>query len=186
VALPDDLERVASIAAAYANGDVLVAVLATEPVGGSRRYLCAFENIAAGRTWLALDDSGVAVTGRRDVRDAVSIAALCEVAEENAFPGDLDELRAQLVALRIAEQPAGIDEAEEAALALQHVLGAAPTVATRARLDAIGIAARRLERALDPTAASPFAVAMQSSQPAVEELVREVETGYRLPLDTGE
>jgi hypothetical protein len=186
VELVHDLEGIGSAAGAYANGDVLVAVLAAEPAAGLRRYLCAFEGAAAGRTWLALDDAGAAVTSRREVRDAVSIAALCEVAEESAFPGDLDELRAQLVALRIAEQPAGIDEAEEAALALQHALGAPPSMATPARLDRIGLAARRLERALDPAAASPFAAAMQSSQAAVEELVREVENAYRLPFDDAE
>ena len=167
----------------YADGAALVAVLSAEPADGVRRYLCAFEDDAGNRTWLAIDDAGAAVTTRGEVRDAVSIAALCEVAEESAFPGDLDELRAQLVALRVAEQPAGIEEAEEAALALQHALGAPPHLATPARLDEIGGAARRLERALDPAAPSPFAAAMQSAQTVVEELLREVEAGYRLPLD---
>lgn len=181
-----DLDRIASTAEAHANGDVLLAVLAAEPAAGARCYLCAFESAAGGRTWLAFDDAGAVVTGRREVRDAVSIAALCEVAEESAFPGDLDELRAQLVALRIAEQPAGIDEAEDAARALQHALGSPPNLATPARLDGIGIAVRRLEKALDPAAPSLFAAAMQSSQTVVEELVREVEAGYRLPLEGGQ
>ena len=79
--------------------------------------------------------------------------------------------------------PPGIEEAEDAAHALQHVLGAPPRLASPARLDGIGVAARRLERALDPAAASPFAAAMQSAQGAVEELVEEVEAGYRLPLE---
>lgn len=178
-----DLDGIATAAESYADGAAIVAVLATEPAEGVRRYLCAFEDAAGARSWLALDAAGTAVTRRRDVRDVVWIAALCEVAAESAFPGDLDELRAQLVALRIAEQPAGIDEAEEAALALQHALGAPPRLATPARLDGIGIAARRLERALDPAAASPFAAAMQSAQAAVEELLREVEARYRLPLE---
>ena len=184
--LERDLERIAAAGAVYANGDALVAVLATEPAEGARRYLCAFERTDGERGWIALDGAGAAVASRSDVRAAASVAALCEVAEESAFPGDLDELRAQLVALRIAESPPGIDEAEEAALALQHALGAPPTLATPARLDAIGVAARRLERALDPTAASFFAGAMQSAQAAVEELVNEVEAGYRVPLDGSE
>jgi hypothetical protein len=178
-----DLERIATAAGAFANGDGLVAVLATEPADGVRRYLCAFEDDADSRTWLALDDSGEPVTNRRDVHDAATIAALCEVAEECAFPGDLDELRAQLVALRIAEQPPGIDEAEDAARALQHALGVPPSLATPARLDSIGAAVRRLERALDPAAPSPFAAAMQSAQAAVEKLVGEIEGGYRLRFD---
>jgi len=186
--LPDspltaDLERIAAAVEAFANGDALVAVLATEPAQGIRHYLCAFEGAAGDRTWLVLDDAGAPVTSRREVHHAASIAALCEVAEECAFPGDLDELRAQLVALRIAEQPTGIDEAEDAARALQHALGAPPSLAAPARLDSIGVAARRLERALDPAASSPFAAAMQSSQGAVEKLADEVENGYRLPLD---
>lgn len=181
--LAADLERIAVAAETHAEGAALVAVLAAEPAGGVRRYLCAFEDGVGSRTWLALDDTGAALTSRRDVLDVVSITALCEVAEESAFPGDLDELRTQLVALRIAEQPIGIDEAEEAALALQHALGAPPCLATPARLDGIGVAVRRLERALDPAAPSPFAAAMQTAQAAVEELLREVEAGYRLPLD---
>ena len=92
---------------------------------GIRIYVCAFEAADGARTWLALDGEGEPVGERRDVRDAVSIAALCEVAEEAAFPGDLDELRAQLVALRVTEAPDGIQEAEDAARALQHVLGSA-------------------------------------------------------------
>jgi hypothetical protein len=186
VGLAADLERIASAAESFAHGDAVAAVLAVEPRPGSRYYLCAYEAAGGTRTWLTLDDSGVAVTGRRDVRDAAAIAALCEVAEESAFPGDLDELRAQLVALRLAEQPPGIDEAEDAARALQHALGAPPSIATPERLDHIGAAARRLERSLDPAAPSPFAEAMQAAQAAVEALVAEIESAYRLPLDDGQ
>ena len=127
---------------------------------------------------LAVDPRGDAVTSRRDARDIVTVAALCELAEETAFPGDLDELRAQLVALRLTENPAGIEAAEEAALALQHVLGAPPQLASPARLDAIGAAARRLELALDPTAGSPFGNAMQGAQGVADELWAEVESTY--------
>lgn len=179
--LEADLERVAALATEHAAGDPLVAVLATEPAEGARRYLCAFEQ-NGGRTWLVVDAGGAPVTSAGAVRESVAIAVLCELAEESAFPGDLDELRAQLVALRVAENPPGIDEAEAAAFELQHVLGAPPTLASPARLDGIGMAARRLERALDPAVASPFGAAMQVAQGAVEELVREVESGYRIPL----
>lgn len=179
MALADDLERIAAAAAPHANGDELRGVLATEPTGGRRVYVCAFETGARERTWLALDGDGHPVETRRDVRDAVSIAALCEVAEEAAFPGDLDELRAQLVALRIAEAPDGIREAEEAARDLQHVLGAPPHVASPARLDSIGNAARRLELALDPTAPSPFTTAMRSAAEVADSLWSDVEAAYR-------
>ena len=175
----DDLERIAASAAALGDGSVVRGVLATEPADGIRIYVCAFEAAAGARTWLALDGEGEPVGERRDVRDAVSIAALCEVAEEAAFPGDLDELRAQLVALRVTEAPDGIQEAEDAARVLQHVLGAPPHVASPARLDAIGQAARRLELALDPTAPSPFSAAMRSAAGVAESLWSDVEAAYR-------
>jgi hypothetical protein len=183
VPLQAELERVAALARRQAGDDALVAVLATEPAVGARRYLCAFERDGT-RTWLVVDDDGSPLTDPAAVRESVAIAALCELAEESAFPGDIDELRAQLVALRVSENPPGIDEAEAAALALQHVLAAPPTIASPERLDGIGLAARRLERALDPAVTSPFGAAMQSAPAVVEELVREVVRGYRLPLGT--
>jgi hypothetical protein len=179
VALADELERIAGLAAAHGEKSVLSGVLAAEPASGLRIYICAFEAPDGARTWLALDDEGTPVQSRGDVRDAVSIAALCEVAEEAAFPGDLDELRSQLVALRIAEAPDGIEDADAAALALQHVLGAPPHVASPERLDAIGQAAHRLEAALDPTAPSPFTTAMRSAVEVADALWRDVESAYR-------
>jgi hypothetical protein len=184
VALPDDLERIhAAVSAAVDDGELVAAVIPTEPADGARAYVCAVEGPGGRRTWVVVDGGGAPVTAKRDVRDAVSIAALCEIAVEAAFPGDLDELRQQLVALRIAEAPEGIEEAEGAALALQHAIGAPPQVASPARLDAIGAAARRLERVLDPAAPSPFAAAMQGAPGVVEELSREVEAAYREPLE---
>ena len=154
--LAAELERIAQQTGADA-------VLPAEPHPGERIYVCAFED-AGGRTWLALDRDGEPIAERRRVRDAVSILALCELAEETAAGGDLDELRSQLAALRVTENPPGIDEAEEAVLQLQRVLGAPPTLATPARLDEIGAATRMLEVALGGvTQGSPFAAAMKSA-----------------------
>lgn len=184
--LADDLSRVAAGASAHADdGEAVVGLLASEPAEGLRVYLCAF---AAGedgpRSWLALDEAGSPVCDRRLVADAVSIAALCEVAAEAAFPGDLDELRAHLVQLRLTEAPPGIEEAEAAAAALQRTVGAPPQLASPQRLDAIGAAARRLEAALsDPATGSPWSAAMHGAQAAVDELLREIEAGYRLPFE---
>ncbi len=75
---------------------------------------------------------------RRDIRDVVAITALCEIAEESAVGVDLDELMAQLVALRLTENPEGIEEAEAALRTLQHTIGTPPHLATPARLDEIG------------------------------------------------
>jgi hypothetical protein len=179
VGLPEDLERVAEAAAAHADGARLSGLLPAEAARGRRIYFCAFETDAGERSWLALDDEGRPVGDRREVRDAVSIAALCEVAEEAAFPGDLDELRAQLVALRLTEAPDGIDEAEAAARELQQVVGAPPHLATPERLDAIGQAARRLEQALDPVSSSPFTAAMRAAGDVADALWADVERAYR-------
>ena len=155
-------------------------MLAAEPATGRRVYLCAFAG-TGGRTWLAFDDAGVPVTSRALVREAVSIAALCEVAEETAGGGALDELWQQLVAVRLTENPPGIDDAEEAALALEATIGKAPRVASPAYLDELGTATRRLEQALGE-AESPFARGMASAWSTVESLTQEVESAYKREL----
>ncbi len=179
MALIDDLERIATAAARHASaGRTVCAVLAAEPTQGLRRYLCAFEDADGERAWVVLDDDAAPVTERRDVRDAIAIAALCEIAEESAGGGDLDELLAQLMALRLTEAPQGIDEAEHALRELQHVIGSPPQLASPGRLDVIAAATRRLELALDPAAASPFTAALKSAPGAIDELTREVEAAY--------
>ena len=180
--LAEELERIASAAGQLATGRRLTAVLPTEATPGAERFVCSFEDGDGARSWLVLDGAGGVVGTRRDARDAVTIAVLCEIAEEAAFPGDLDELRSQLVALRITEDPQGIEEAEDAALALQRVLGAAPQLSSPERLDAIGQAARRLERALDPTGPSPFTSAMRSAAEVADALWSDVEAAYLAPL----
>jgi hypothetical protein len=176
VTLAVELERIAEQTGADA-------VLAAEPHTGERIYVCAFEEGDGGRTWLALDRGGEPVSERQRLRDAVSIVALCELAEETAAGGDLDELRSQLAALRVTENPAGIEEAEEAALELQRVLGAPPTLATPARLDEIGAATRRLEVALGGVVqGSPFAAAMKGAGEVVDALYADIAGSYRIPL----
>ena len=166
-----------------APGEQLVAVLPAEPVGGALVYLCAFA-VGEGdrRSWLVLDSSGESLASRAAVREAVAIAALCELAEEVAAGGDLDELRSRLVGLRVTENPPGIDEAEEAVLALQATIGVPPHVASPERLEAVGGATRRLEEALGERGASPFAEAMKQGMGAIESLTDEVEAGYKREL----
>jgi hypothetical protein len=184
VALSEDLARIAALAGAYAEDDEeLAGVLATEPRAGVRAYLCAFASEAGRRSWLTLDADGQPFVERPAVRDAVSIAGLCEVAVESAGGGDdLGELRSRLLALRVSEDPPGIEEAEEAALELERTIGAPPHLATPAFLDEVGSAARRLERALGQNGFSPFAEAMQQAMAAVEALTVEVERGYKREL----
>jgi len=184
VTLLADLERIATLAAGFAPADgALSAVVPTEPTPGVRAYLVAFETPDAARSWLVVDAEGAPVTDRTDIKDAVSIAALCEIAEESAVGGDLDELLSQLVALRLTENPEGIDEAEDAVRALQQTIGVPPQLASPARLDEIGAATRRLELALDPAAPSPFTAALKSAQGTLDELLDEVVGAYRVPLD---
>ena len=182
MSLHDDLERIAVAAALFAApGERLTGVLAAEPLDAGRVYLCAYES-DGGRAWLALDAAGRPVESRRTVHDTASLAALCEVAEETAGGGDLAQLRARLAELRVTEAPEGIEEAEEAALALEQTLQQEPRLATTAYLDALGAASRRLEQALGEDSASPFATALQQALQAVEELAAEIERDYKGPL----
>ena len=176
MALAEELERIAALAGA-------TAVLAAEAQPGERVYVCAFDLDGSARTWLAFGADGEPVSERRRVRHAVAILALCELATETAAGGDLDDLRSQLAALRLTENPPGIDEADEAALELQQVLGTPPVLATPARLDEIGAATRRLEIALGGAVqGSPFAAAMKGASEVVDALQREVEGSYRVDL----
>jgi hypothetical protein len=84
VALSDDVERIAEAAERHAApGEQVAAVIAVEPSSGERLYLCAFARGDEAQSWLALDDDGAPVTDRERIRDAASIAALVEVAEES-------------------------------------------------------------------------------------------------------
>jgi hypothetical protein len=84
MSLSDDVVRIGTAAEAYAApGESVTAVLAVE-AGGERLYLCAFTGAHGAQTWLVLDAAGSPVTSRDRVRDAASIAALVEVAEEGA------------------------------------------------------------------------------------------------------
>jgi hypothetical protein len=183
VDLERDVERIAQIASNYANdGESVDAVLIAEAPPGERVYLCSYAPGSGTRSWLAFDEHGEPIAGRSRVREAVSLAAMCEVAEETAGGGDLSDFRSQLVALRLTENPPGLDEAEEAALALEAVIAPAPRVATADYLDAVGAATQRLERALGDED-SPFANAMRFALASVDALAREVEAGYKRPFD---
>jgi hypothetical protein len=180
--LVDDLERTAALAAVHGGDARVSALIATEPEAGRRVYLVAFDGADGYRSWLAVRADGSPVVSRAELREAVSIAALCELAADAAGGGDLEALVTRLAELRATEAPAGIDEAEDAARALVALVAEPPQLASPGRLDAIGHATRRLEQELDPLAASPFAAAMRSTEGAVGELQREIEAGYRLPL----
>ena len=100
MALDEELVQAAKRARAFADpGEQVEAVLAAEPGAGRRLYVCAFARPNEDeRRWLVLDDEAP-VTSRALVREAVSLAALCEVVGEAvghepprlASPAYLDE-----------------------------------------------------------------------------------------------
>ncbi len=183
VALSDDLARIAASALELAGpAEELAAVLAAEPHGVSRVYLCAFRDGSGRVAWLALDDAETAVESRALVRESASIVAMCELAAEHAGGGKLEELRARLVALRLTEAPQGVEEAETAALALEQAVGTPPRVASPGYLDLVGAATRQLEVALGEDGPSPFAQSLRRGVDAVELFAKDVEAGYKLPL----
>jgi hypothetical protein len=135
--LDQDLRRIAEAAGALAGeGEEVSGIVPTEPATGIRLYVCAYGN-GEETSWLVLDATGVVVGDRALVHDAVSIAALCEVAEEAA----------------------GIDPI-------------APRVASPALLDELGA-----------SGGPDLAAAINGATGTIEELVRDVERGYKRPLD---
>ena len=105
MALENDLRRIAETAARFAaDGEEVAGIVPAEPANGIRVYVCAYGNEDA-TSWLVLDATAVPVQDLQLVRDAVSIAALCELAEEAAgtepsdarvaSPALLDELGAE-------------------------------------------------------------------------------------------
>ena len=182
MALTQDLRRIAEAAARFAApGEEVVGIVPAEPSSGARSYLCAYRGDDGATSWLVLDEGAKPVTDRARIREVVSIAALVELAEETAGGGDLEELRSQLVALRLTENPSGIEEAEEAALALERAVGSPPRLATPAYLDDVGTATRRLELALGEDE-SPFGKAMAAAVAAIDSLTDEVEARYKREL----
>jgi hypothetical protein len=138
VALDDELRRIAEAAVRHASdGEELAGIVPAEPGTGVRVYVCAFRSDEE-TSWLVLDEDGHAVGDRSLVRDAVSIAALYELAEEAVGAG-----------------------------------GEEPRVATPAELDSLGSSAE--DRAV-------FATAMKQATGTVDELLKDVERGYKVPL----
>ena len=136
--LERELRRIADAAIRHAaEGEELTGIVPAEPGSGVRAYVCAFTE-GDETSWLVLDAEGRPVEDRSLVRDAVSIAALYELAEEATGTA-----------------------AEE------------PRVATPAELDALAAGAD------NPQA---FVAAMKGATGTVDELVKDVERGYKVPL----
>jgi hypothetical protein len=84
VALETDLRRIAEAAGGFCDeGEELAGVVPAEPELGLRVYVCAYRGGEA-TSWLVLDTEGAPVEELSLVREAVSIAGLCELADEAA------------------------------------------------------------------------------------------------------
>jgi hypothetical protein len=90
MALDRELRRIAEVAVTYCrNGEELAGIIPAEPAVGVRLYVCAYRD-GDETSWLVLRTDGSPVEDRSLVRDAVSIAALYELAEEATGAPDED------------------------------------------------------------------------------------------------
>jgi hypothetical protein len=180
--LGEELEAIATRAAEHAGeGEAVAALLPAESSSG-RVYLCAYRSGDDVTSWLLLDAGGEPVLERAAVRDAASLVALVELAEDNAGGGELDELRSRLVGLRLTENPPGLEEAISAVDELERAVGTPPRVASTGHLERVGAAVRKLEDALGSGPGSPFASAMKGGAGAVQEFTADVEANYKRQL----
>jgi len=149
-------ERETAVAAAGRHarpGEQPVAVMAAEPAG-TRVFVVA---LAAGEDlgFVAVDRAGTAVADRRLVKDAVSLAALAERAEEVSGATAADDLVEQFRGTAESLRAAGEGEAAAAAKAVADAgvrLGAAaagPRAATPVYLDRLAALAGELAAAID-------------------------------------
>jgi hypothetical protein len=134
MALDQELRRIAEVAVTYCRDrEELTGIIPAEPAVAVRVYLCAYRD-GEETGWLVLRADGSPVEERSLVRDAVSIAALYELAEEAA--GSTDE------------------DARVASPALLDSLSGSPDVVE----------------------------AITAGTATVDELLRDVERGYKVPL----
>jgi hypothetical protein len=152
--LEEELETAVAAAGRHARpGEQPVAVMAAEPAGG-RVFVVA---LAAGEElgYVAVDGAGAPVADRRVVKDAVSLAALAERAEEVSGATVADDLVARFREASAALRGAGEGEAAAAAEAVAAAgerLGeaaAGPRAATPVYLDRIAALAGELAGAIE-------------------------------------
>lgn len=162
--LEQELEQTLAAANRQAGpGEAAVAVMAAEPGADGRVYVVAFA-VGDELGYVVLDAGGAPVSDRRLVKDAVTLAALAERAEEVSGATAADELveRFGEAAERLREQPAGASAA--AVVAAARRLGEAaegPRVATPVYLDRLAALAGELAGALD--AFVPFAEGLREA-----------------------
>jgi hypothetical protein len=140
VSLEQELAAAQEAAAPHAApGERVAAVIPAEPAGGLRVHLVAFEG-GERLGYVMLDADGEAVADERLVRNAVSLIALCELAEEvsmAATAADIGERFEAVAGLLAADEPEASAAAAGVAAAARRVgeVATGPRVATPAYLD---------------------------------------------------
>jgi hypothetical protein len=164
VSLEEELAAAREAAAVHAGpGERVAAVIPAEPAGGLRVHLVAFEG-GERLGYVMLDTAGDTVADERLVRDAVSLIAICELAEEVAMAGAAAEIaeRFQALAGLLAEDEPEASAAARRVAEAARVVGkvaAGPRVATPGYLD-------RLAEVADDFGAAFAAYASQAEQMA--------------------
>jgi hypothetical protein len=155
VTLVDRLEEAHAVAAVHAApGEEVVGVLPAEPGTGERVYVLAFSSQDETLSYLAIDSRHEPIRDRQLVRDAATILALSERAEEASgamMSGELIERFASTAQqLRELGEEAGAAACRVALEALRELETAAagPRVASPVFLDSVAYAAADVGAAL--------------------------------------
>ena len=168
MALDDDLARIAALAAAHGTGR-------RASLQQSRRPGCVGISSPSARDGCRRAGScsttpGSRSTRRGDVRDTASIVAMCELAEELAGGGDLEQLRVAARAGAHGRAAAGDRGGRGGGARARADDRRARHESRRPRIStSVGAATVVLERALGETS-SPFSTAIRGATGAVEDV----------------
>ncbi len=161
------LEQAAAAAGVHADGDTVAAIMPAQPGGGDLVYLVAYER-GGELSYLALDRRLEPIADRRLVRDAVTMLALAEQADEASGARSTQLLEQRFGEAVAAMRAAGLAAEAAAGSAVLTAVGAlaeaaaGPRVATPAYLDRVA------------AAAAGIAVALEGYQEQAERLARRV------------
>jgi hypothetical protein len=160
------------------EGEEVVAVLAAEPGSDALVFVCAYEG-GGELSYLGLDPTHRPVTDLRLVREAVTVVALAERAEEVSTATVGDELRAGFARAAQALRASGREPeaaAADAVIARLDALAdvvAGPRIASPGYLDRVAASAGDLGAAVDGYAVAAQKLADQVGTGEVDQLLAE-------------
>jgi hypothetical protein len=153
VSVEEQLLAAHEAAGAHAEpGEQVLAVLPAEPGRGRTVFLAAYGPPGGTPTYLALDGDHRPVADRQLVKDAVTMLALAELAEEASGAVAADDLRGRFQeAGRVLAGRPQAEAADAVVAALDRVseTAAGPRIATPLLLDRLAAAAGDLAAAVD-------------------------------------